>query len=123
MINPNNSKYYYIRELRQQGKTANEIHEITGMNKSNIYRVTSGVVSEKDIDSYLSKNKLTIEQQMEWTKAVNKIRVYCGKKPFLMPWQDDAHNENMRILEDEKKQRTRRNDAAGNIECNSELHH
>lgn len=70
--------------LAAQGKKTKEIVAITGLNERTVNNYRSGI-NRTELSENVAKSKMTPFEQMEWTKAVNRIRKACGKEPFQIP--------------------------------------
>lgn len=71
-----------ITELLRQGLTTPEIARRVGVSSCTInrYRVKLGM-------TYKEKEPILMpyEFHVEWTRAVNRVRRYMGRRPFPMP--------------------------------------
>lgn len=81
------SKAGWVKELASKGLKTKEIAEITGLSTRTVnnYRVGGNRI---ELSENTMKSKMSPLEEIEWTKAVNRIRKYYGKKPFDIPYQE-----------------------------------
>lgn len=86
-VNDMKNKATWVKELAGKGLRTKEIAEITGLSTRTVnnYRVGGNRI---ELSESTMKSKMSPFEEIEWTKAVNRIRKYYGKKPFAVPYQE-----------------------------------